>query len=107
MKIKNWTKADKDGNINVPDELDKLVNNIGMQINFMTISGKDKVQTICDIAYLAQKFFNNQEQKVKTSTSDVCHCINWHPSVKANVGKRDRCSYCGKLRQKNKSKYAL
>ena len=28
----------------------------------------------------------------------VCHCINWHPSINTNMGKKDKCSYCRKLR---------
>lgn len=32
---------------------------------------------------------------------ELCHCINWHPSIKANMGKKARCSYCGNLRHIN------
>lgn len=60
MIIEDWTKPDKDGNINVPDELDKLVNKIGMQIAFMTLSGKNQVQTICDIVFISERFFNDR-----------------------------------------------
>lgn len=31
-------------------------------------------------------------------SNSVCNCINWHPSIKADMGKKARCSYCGKLR---------
>ncbi len=33
-----------------------------------------------------------------------CYCINWHPSIKNNKGKKARCSYCGKLRILESSK---
>jgi hypothetical protein len=56
-KIKDWTKADDNGEIHVPDQLDKLVNSIGMQFKFVSISGKNEGQAICDIAYKAQLVF--------------------------------------------------
>lgn len=33
--------------------------------------------------------------------SEVCRCINWHPSIKENQGKKAVCSYCKRPRQKN------
>jgi len=55
----DWsTKADKNGTIDIPDRLDKLVNKIAMQIRFHTISGKNEVQTIVDITKIADDFFN-------------------------------------------------
>lgn len=57
-KVKNWNKADETGNINVPDHLDDAVNKVGMQIRFHTISGKDEIQTICDIVYGLEDFFS-------------------------------------------------
>jgi len=56
--IEEWNKADAEGIIHIPDELDPLVNKIAFQIRFMTISGKNSTQTICDIAWIAQKFFS-------------------------------------------------
>lgn len=58
-ELKSWTQV-KDGIINVPDELDKLINSIGMQLRFHKISGKSEGQTVCDIAYIAQKYFRRQ-----------------------------------------------
>lgn len=52
-----WAEPNKDGNINVPDELDDLVNKIAIQLRFHTISGKNEIMAICDAAYNAQKFF--------------------------------------------------
>lgn len=31
-------------------------------------------------------------------TVKVCHCINWHPSMEPNMGKKAKCSYCKNLR---------
>lgn len=67
---KKWNEPDKDGNINVPDYLDALTNKVGFQIRFHTISGKNEIQTICDIVYLAEKFFTDlattqQAERVK------------------------------------------
>ncbi len=63
MKIeeqsKHWSEADESGVINVPDYLDNLINKVGMQIRFHTISGKNEVQTVCDIVAIAEKFFKD------------------------------------------------
>jgi hypothetical protein len=62
MKIedqKHWSEADENGVIHVPDYLDKLVNKVGMQIKFHTISGKNEIQTVCDIVAIAEKFFKD------------------------------------------------
>lgn len=57
---KQWSVADKDGIIHVPDELDELVNKIGTQMRFHTISGKPEVQTVCDMVYIAEQFFKKK-----------------------------------------------
>lgn len=56
---KKWNQANEEGIINVPDYLDPLINRVGMQIRFHTISGKNEVQTICDIVKAAEEFFEN------------------------------------------------
>jgi len=56
-QIKDWNKADNNGDINVPDHLDEVVNKVGMQLRFHTISGKSEVQTICDIVYGMEAYF--------------------------------------------------
>jgi len=61
--IKDWTKPDEKGFINVPDHLDSLVNKIGFQMRFHTISGASEGQTICNIAFIAEKFFNELKSK--------------------------------------------
>lgn len=55
--IEDWTAPDKNGNINVPDYLDKLVNSIAFQFRFVALSGKNEIEAVCDTAYIAQKFF--------------------------------------------------
>ena len=62
--MKEWNIADKDGNISVPDELDPLLNKLGFQIRFHTISGKNEIQTICDMVYIADKFY---KEKIKSA----------------------------------------
>ena len=57
----HWSEAVNEV-ISVPDELDPLINKIGMQIRFLTISGKNEVQTIVDIAAIAQKFFRENPE---------------------------------------------
>lgn len=56
-EIPDWTNP-VNGVIHVPDELDAIVNKIGFQLRFHTISGKGEVETVCDIAYICQKFFH-------------------------------------------------
>ena len=58
----NWNKADENGIINVPDELDGLINKVGMQFNFVQFSGKNQNQAICDIVKGCQDFFEKQTQ---------------------------------------------
>ena len=57
QQFEPWTVPDEDGNIHIPEELVALVNSIGRQITEMHLNGKNEVQTICDIAFIAQKFF--------------------------------------------------
>jgi hypothetical protein len=53
----NWCEADKDGNINIPDHLDKLINKVGFQLRFHTISDKNEIQTVCDIVRISEEYF--------------------------------------------------
>lgn len=57
LEITDWNKADKNGTMHIPDELDKIFNRVGMQLRFHTISGKNEVQTIADIVHSCQEFF--------------------------------------------------
>ena len=56
----DWTKADSEGNITIPDELDPLFHKIGMQLRFHTISGKNELQTVVDILWNADQFYRNK-----------------------------------------------
>ena len=57
-EIEDWTEIMPDETINVPDELDKIVNKTGFQLRFHTISGKSEGETIAHIVWNNQKFFN-------------------------------------------------
>ncbi len=59
----DWTVPDANGNINIPDELDVLFNKIGMQMRFHTISGKNELQTVVDMVWIAAKFFKEKYEK--------------------------------------------
>lgn len=61
MKETHWSEPINEV-ISIPDELDKLYNKIGMQINFMNISGKNETQTIVDIMAITQKFFRENPE---------------------------------------------
>jgi hypothetical protein len=52
--------------MNIPDQYDSLFNQIGMQMRFHKISGKNEIQTITDILWLAEKFFNEKFEKEKS-----------------------------------------
>jgi hypothetical protein len=45
------------------------------------------------INWIADKF------RLSDVMESVCHCINWHPSTKANEGKKAVCSHCKRPRQ--------
>lgn len=60
----DWTKADPDGTIHIPDELDSLFNKIGMQLKFHTISGLNEVQTITNILWAADQFYKKKYEKL-------------------------------------------
>lgn len=57
---KDWTIADKDGIIHIPDELDPLFNKLGMQLRFHVYSDKNEIQTIADMVWIAEEFFKKK-----------------------------------------------
>lgn len=60
-KIEKWITPTKEGFINVPDELDPLVNKIGMHLRIHTISqATSEPQAVCNMVYAAEQFFKNQ-----------------------------------------------
>ena len=54
---KDWTITDEKGNINIPNELMPLFNQIRMQLKLHTIFEKNEKETIAHIIYVAQIFF--------------------------------------------------
>ena len=70
FEIFDWTTPDKEGNINVPDHLDKLVNSIGFQFRFVSLSGKNELEAICDTAFIAQKFFRAYHENKKINAAN-------------------------------------
>jgi len=66
MEIKNWT-IPENGVIHVPDELDELFNQIGMQLRFHTISGAGEVETVARMVYKAQIFFTKKFENLKSA----------------------------------------
>lgn len=65
-EIKDWT-VPVDGIINVPDELDPLINKIAFQFQLYNISQRfGEAEMLCRIAYVAQKFFTEQLKPLDT-----------------------------------------
>lgn len=63
FKITDWNKPDKDGFVNVPDELDPLVNYFGHQFRFYTISQAiSEPQAVLNMVAKAQKFFSQRHE---------------------------------------------
>jgi len=50
---------EKDDSINVPDDLMPLLNKLGMQLRFHTISDAGETITLCRMTAIAQKFFHD------------------------------------------------
>jgi len=38
----------------------------------------------------------------KPQNNSICHCINWHPPLTPDQGKKAKCSYCGNFYNKQK-----
>jgi hypothetical protein len=63
-EIGRWSSdPDKEGNIEIPDALEPLFNKLGMQLRMHTISGKNEIQTVADMVWIADKFFNNTDKE--------------------------------------------
>ena len=56
-KVNDWTKVDEDGNINVLDHLVPLIHKFEIQMRLYKNKGKNEIKTICDMVFLAEKFF--------------------------------------------------
>ncbi len=69
VEIPDWTKPTEDGYINVPDELDSLVNQIGFQYRLHAISKRfTEAEMVCRMAYVAQKFFHKLNYEKENGT---------------------------------------
>jgi hypothetical protein len=82
----NWTEPDKDGNINIPDELKPLFRELRMKLSFYGINCRNELQTVLDMTYVADKFYsekintqqeiiNSQQEEIKdlTETNNKFH----------------------------------
>ena|SRR5690606_13629036 len=72
----DWTKPVGE-TIHVPDELDPMINRVGMQIRFYTISDKGEIETICDIVRIAEEFFYKlyDVEKLKTLNAELIEAL--------------------------------
>lgn len=68
---KDWSIPNPDGSIDVPDELDDLFNKVGMQLKFHTISGLSELETIANICFLAQEYFNKPVKKSELTGAEL------------------------------------
>ena len=57
-RTKDWNRDNGKGVIRVPDELGPIMNKVMMQLQFLTISGKNKIQTCADITKICEDFFS-------------------------------------------------
>lgn len=54
---------------------------------------------IDEIIKQAKKLDNKLSNNYQSNLKSICHCINWHPPIKMNKGKKSVCSYCKLPRQ--------
>jgi hypothetical protein len=78
---KDWSFSDENGMINVPEHLDALINKIGTQLRFHTISGKNEVHTVVDMVWIAERYFKD----INADLLDACQAIlnpdKIHPDI--------------------------
>jgi hypothetical protein len=59
FKESDWNlEPDGEGNIQTPEEVKELFNSIGMQMRFVTISGKNEIAAVASMVKKAWEFFN-------------------------------------------------
>lgn len=109
IKTDEWYKP-VNGKIDMPDRLGPLIQSIGGQLKYHAVSGTEEIETACKIAFLAEKFFNTEQQKaiaerlnkisikeivqIVSDITDVPVKIMMCPSRKrAVVNARDLCHY--------------
>jgi hypothetical protein len=69
-QVPDWA-FEKDGVIDVPDDLMPLFNKVGTQLRFHTISGKSEVETVAHILWNAQKFFAENPDSIYSPSPTV------------------------------------
>ncbi len=88
-EINDWSKP-VDGVINVPDELDSLVNSMGFQYRLHRFSKRfGEAECICRMAYIAQKFFKKMYGAAShpiVDKEDKCRILLRELFMKSNLG---------------------
>lgn len=60
-------QPDENGNVELPDHLEKLFHKLGMQLRFHTISGKNEYLTIIHMCQIAEEYFDELHRAKKPS----------------------------------------
>ena len=68
---KEWTTPNENDEIDVPDELMPLFNQIGTQIRLHTISGKNEILTVAHCVRNAQKFFQSRISELEAENQKL------------------------------------
>lgn len=76
---KDWTKPNDNDEIDVPDELMPLFNQIGTQIRLHTISGKNEILTVAHCVRNAQKFFQSRISELEAENKRLIEQHRWIP----------------------------
>lgn len=89
LSAEDWTIADKDGNINIPDRLDKLFNKLGMQMRFHTISGKNELQTVVDMTAIADKYSAQQNDELIKAGNKMAEALKTTKEIVESNGYKE------------------
>lgn len=85
IKIEDWS-IPVDGTINVPDELDALINKMAFQVKLHTVSQRiSEAEMICRMAFIAQKFFTEKLQPVERYVLEEEDMINLLDKYKSTL----------------------
>lgn len=76
-ELEDWTKADENGIIHAPDELDPLINSIGMQLRFFALSDKAEGKTIIPLQESTK-----EERKWSSCKHEVMKHINGRKTLR-------------------------
>lgn len=67
---KDWTVPDTDGNINVRDRLDNLLNRIGFQLRLVTVSSLNEIECLARMVKGADEHARKEAIKFATFCND-------------------------------------